>query len=172
MPGPVFLDGERVNLRTVTEADYEFVVRVLNDPRIRHGGYETYRSPVSKADVAAKVDADDSHVFLVCRAETPVGSVALKRIDLEGRKAELGYWVDPDEQGNGYATEAARLCLTHAFEELGLHKVWARTVGDNDASNRVLEKLGFDREGVFEEHWYGFGRYVDEHRFGLVNPSH
>ena len=172
MPGPVFLEGERVKLRTIQPTDYEFVLRVLNNPSIRHGGYETYKSPVTETDVAQKVEADDYHIFLVCQDENPLGSAALKDIDLEGRKAELGYWIAPDEQGNGYATEAAELCLTHAFEELGLHKVWARTVGDNTTSNRVLEKLGFQREGVLEEHWYGIGRYVDEYRFGLINPTH
>jgi RimJ/RimL family protein N-acetyltransferase len=131
-----------------------------------------YKSPVTEADIEQKLDDDTYHMFLICRGETPVGSVALKDIDLKGRKAELGYWMAPGEQGDGYATEAAELCLVHAFEELGLHKVWARTVGDNEASNRVLEKLGFQREGILEDHWYGIGRYVDEYRFGLLNPAH
>jgi RimJ/RimL family protein N-acetyltransferase len=172
MPGPVFLEGERVTLRTVQRADFEFMIRVLNDPEIRHGGYETYKSPVSEADIGQKLDSDTYHMFLVCREETPIGGVALKHIDLEGRNAELGYWMAPTEQGDGYATEAAELCLVHAFEELGLHKVWARTVGDNEASIRVLKKLGFQREGILKEHWYGIGRYVDEYRFGLLNPAH
>ncbi|WP_425499814.1 GNAT family N-acetyltransferase [Natrinema caseinilyticum] len=147
------------------------MVRTLNDPAVRHGGYEGYRTPVSAEDVTAKLEADDRHLFLACRKGTPIGSASLKDIDLEGRKAEPGYWIAPDEQGNAYATEAADLCLTHAFDELGLHEVWARTVGDNDASNRVLEKLGFQREGVIGEHWYGFGRDVDEHRFGLLESE-
>jgi RimJ/RimL family protein N-acetyltransferase len=172
MPGPVFLDGERVALRTVRRADFEFIVRVLNDPEIRHGGYETYKSPVREADVSRKLDDETYHLFLVCRDGTPVGGVALKDIDLEGRNAELGFWTAPTEQDDGYATEAAELCLVHAFEELGLHKVWARTVAENEASTRVLEKLGFRREGVLEDHWYGIGRYVDEYRFGLINPAH
>lgn len=171
MPGPVFLDGERLALRTVRPADHEFIARNLNSPNVRHEGYQDVRTPVSEDDVAATVERDDTHVFLACRGETPVGSTSLKRIDLEGRKAELGYWIAPDQRDNGYATEAADLCLTHAFDELGLHKVWARTVGDNEASNRVLEKLGFRREGVLREHWYGFERYVDEYRFGLLRSE-
>lgn len=171
MPGPVFLEGERLRLHTVRPEDYEFVVHNLNDPKIRHGGYESVRTPVSTDDVAAKVESEDYHMFLACREDVPVGSVSLKDIDLEGRKAELGYWTTPDEQGSGYATEAADLCLTHAFDGLGLHKVWARTVGDNEASNQVLENLGFQQEGVLREHWHGFGRYVDEYRFGLLNTE-
>lgn len=73
------------------------------------------------------------------REGTPVGSASIKDIDLRGRKAEVSYWITPDEQGEGYATEAADLCSTRAFDELGLHKVWARTVGDNEASKRVLD---------------------------------
>lgn len=171
MPGAVFLEGDQVTLRTVQHEDYEFLVRNLNDPKVRHAGYETVRAPVSEEAVATKVESDDSHIFLVCRDKTRVGSASIKDIDLRGRKAEVSYWITPDEQGEGYATEAAELCLTHAFDELGLHKVWARTVGDNEASKRVLEKLGFQQEGVLQEHWYGFGRYVDEYRFGLLRSE-
>lgn len=171
MPGAVFLDGDHVTLRTVQPGDYEFLVRNLNDPKVRHAGYETVRAPVSEDDLATKVESDDTHTFLVSRERTPVGSASIKNIDLRGRKAEVSYWITPDEQGKGYATDAADLCLTHAFDELGLHKVWARTVGDNEASKRVLEKLGFQQEGVLHEHWYGFGRYVDEYRFGLLRSE-
>lgn len=168
MPGPVYLEGERVTLCTVQPEDYEFFVRNLNDPKVRHAGYETVRAPFYEEDIATEVESEDSHIFLVCHEGAPVGSASIKGIDREGRKAELSYWIAPDEQGKGYATEAADLCLTHAFDELGLHKVWARTVGDNEASKKVLEKLDFQREGILQEHWYGFGRYVDEHRFGLL----
>ena len=171
MSGPLFLEGEQVTLRTVQPEDYEFLVRNLNDPKLRHAGYETVRTPVSEDNIVTKVEANNYHIFLVCQEETPVGSTSIKDIDLEGRKAELGYWIAPEYQDNGYATEAADLCLTHAFDELGLHKVWARTVGDNETSKRVLEKLGFQQEGVLQEHWYGFGRYVDEYRFGLLKSD-
>lgn len=171
MPGPVFLKGDRVTLRIVRPADYEFIVRNVNDPEVRHGGYESVRTPVSKDDIASTIENGDRHTFLVCLDKTPIGSVSIKNIDLEGRKAELGYWITPDQQGKGYATEAADLGLTHAFDELGLHKVWARTVGDNEASNRVLEKLSFRQEGVLREHWYGLDRYVDEYRFGLLRSE-
>ena len=171
MPGPVFLEGEQVTLRAVQPEDYEFLVRNLNNPKLRHAGYETVRAPVSEDDIAAKIEVGNHHLFLVCHDGSPVGCASIKDIDLEGRKAELGYWITPDRQGKGYATEAADLCLTHAFDELGLHKVWARTAGDNKASNRVLEKLGFQQEGVLREHWYGFGRYVDEYRYGLLEAE-
>jgi len=172
MPGAVFLEGERIDLQTVRAEDYEFIARHFTEPSMRHGAFEDVHTPVTENDVAAMIeDADDSHVFLACRDETSVGSAFLIDVDLKSSNAELGYWITPDEQGNGYATEAAELCLTHAFDELGLHKVWARTAEDNEGSKRVLEKLGFEQEGVLREHWRGFGRYVDEYRYGLVESD-
>lgn len=171
MPGPVFLEGDRLTLRTVRPEDYEFVARHFTEPSMRHGGFEDIRTPVTPDGVAARVEADDFHMFLACREGTPVGSAFLVDVDLEGRNAELGYWITPDEHGNGYATEAADLCLTHAFDQLGLHKVWARTVSDNEGSKRVLEKLGFQKEGVLREQWRGLDRYVDEYRYGLLESE-
>lgn len=172
MPGAVFLEGDRLTLRTVVAEDYGFIVDHVNRPTVRHGGFEDIRTTVSESDIARIVeDSDDRHTFLACRDGTPIGSSFLVDVDLEGRKAELGYWIVPDEQGNGYGSEAAELCLVHAFDELGLHKVWARTVHDNEASRRILEKLGFQHEGVLREHWQGYGRYVDENRFGLLRSE-
>lgn len=80
-----------MTLRTVQPEDYEFLVRNLNDPKVRHAGYETVRAPVSEDDIATKVEAGNYQIFLVCQEGAPVGSVSIKDIDLEGRKAELGY---------------------------------------------------------------------------------
>lgn len=172
MPGHVFLKGERLSLRTVTPDDYEYVARHMTEPEMRHEGFEDIRTPYTTDDVAAFVkEAEDFHMFLACQEESPVGSSFLVDVDLEGRNAELGYWIEPDEQGNGYATEAADLCLTHAFDQLGLHKVWARTVEDNEGSKRVLEKLGFQQEGVSRDHVFTFGDYADVYRFGLLETE-
>jgi len=68
--------------------------------------------------------------------------------------------------------EAAKLGLIHGFDGLGLHKIRARTVAENEASKRIFEKLGFQQEGVLREHWYGFEDYVNEYRFGLLITHH
>lgn len=176
MPGHVFLEGDRLSLRTITPDDFDYMARHLNDPEVRHGGLEKSRTPFYSEGIEAQFEQvvhedTDAHPFLACQGETPVGSAFLNDVDLEGRKAELGYWIEPDEQGNGYATEAAELVLTHAFDQLGLHKVWARTAHDNEASKRVLEKLGFEHEGTLREQWLGLDRYVDEDRFGLLESE-
>lgn len=172
MPGSVFLEGERLNLRTVEGDDYGLLVRHYNNPNVRRQ-FGDIRLPFSADDLAVFYEEREEtiHQFLPSQDGTPVGHVFLRRVDLEARNGELGYMVFPDHQGNGYATDASELCLDHAFNGLGLHKVWARVSDGNEASVRVLEKLGFTREGVLREQFYGFGDFVDEYRFGLLRSE-
>lgn len=76
-----------------------------------------------------------------------VGAIEL-RLDLSERRGELGYWIGAPFWGRGFATEAARALLSYAFEQLGLQRVEASYLPENEASGKVLEKLGLRREGV------------------------
>ena len=58
--------------------------------------------------------------------------------------AELGYWVAEEYQGNGYATQACKMLIKHAFEDLNIQRIFASYKKENLASKRVLEKLGFE----------------------------
>ena len=166
MPGATFLRGETVDLRTITERDYTFLHEQGNDPAVRAGAPTP--TPVGENDLAAFVDADDSVQFLPCRSGRPVGFVFLSGLDPHRDHAEIGCWIAPREQGNGYGTEAAALCLDHAFDDRGLHKVLARVFEHNDTPIHVLEQLGFQREGCLREHDYIRGAYRDTHLFGIL----
>ena len=77
-----------------------------------------------------------------------VGAVGLSSISREHSRAELGYWIASGFWNQGYCTEAARAVLAYGFEELGLHRVHASYFAGNEASGRVLQKIGMTREGV------------------------
>lgn len=167
MPGPTFLRGDRLTLRTVTPDDYEFLLEHGNAPAVREGAPTP--TPVERSDIAAFVEDDESSVqFLACVDGEPVGFVFLFDIEPCRDHGEIGCWVAPDEQGNGYASEAADLCLDHAFDDRGLHKVLARVFEHNDPSMRVLEKLGFQQEGHLREQDYIRGEYRDTLLYGLL----
>jgi RimJ/RimL family protein N-acetyltransferase len=68
---------------------------------------------------------------------------------------ELGYWLVPEMQGQGYATEAARRCRDHAFEALGAETLVSYIAPANEPSMRVAERLGGRREGAIELLDYG-----------------
>lgn len=159
--------GERVTLRTIRPADYRFVERHLNEPAIRRPAGVPF--PTSEAEVAEFVEGEETVQFLVCREESPVGHVVLAELDTQARTAELGWIViTPEQQGEGYATEAGELCLDHAFDDRGLHKVWARVNADNTPSIRLFETLGFEREGTLREQEFAAGERVDVYRYGRL----
>lgn len=97
-----------------------------------------------------------------------VGNVELDHIDTRRSQAEMGYWVRTDRTGRGYAAEAGRAMLRYGFEALRLHKVRADVAVGNHASARVLEKLGFAREGTLREDRQVGGVFLDHWRYGLL----
>lgn len=170
MPGPVFLDGEQVTLRPVTEADHAFLRRGWNHPEVRPGFGAA--SPWTAGDVADYVeefsDGDDKEIFLICADDEPVGEAFLFALNEQRGTVELGYWVIPEHQGNGYASETVDLLVEYCFAERRLHKIDARVLAFNDGSRRVLEKAGFEPEGCRRDEFYVDGEYVDADLYGLV----
>lgn len=100
-----------------------------------------------------------------------VGRITLHNI-IRGslQSCYLGYWVAKEHGGRGVATEAVRLSLDVAFNELFLHRVEAFTRLDNVVSQRVLLKNGFSRVGVARRHIHVDGRWHDEQLFEKLAP--
>jgi RimJ/RimL family protein N-acetyltransferase len=89
-------------------------------------------------------------------------------VDPDNRQGEIGFIFHPDHQGRGYATEAARALLGWAFEHFGLHRVYGRLEPRNEASARVLEKLGMRREAHLIENEWVKGEWQSEAIYALL----
>ena len=101
-------------------------------------------------DRAQRMRARGAHeTFAVCAAGGGfLGVAALVRDDKLPARAELGYWIGRPYWGRGYATDAARRLLGHGFDRMHLDVVIARCFTMNQASARVIEKLGFRFVGL------------------------
>ncbi|MET7331060.1 GNAT family N-acetyltransferase [Nonomuraea sp. NPDC005650] len=97
-----------------------------------------------------------------------IGWCSLTLWNPDHRSARLGYCLDDAVWGHGYATEAARALLQWAFDSLDLNRVQAETDTRNGASARVLEKIGFVREGTLREDCVVNGEVSDSWVFGLL----
>lgn len=172
MPGPVFIETERLELRTVETEDADIVQQGRMDAEIRR--YITgFGAPRSRAAVADEVPADDGvHLFVVPRTGEhggrPVGQAALDHIDEADGWANISFWLFPEAQGSGYATEAAAHLVAFAFRERGLRRITANAVAPNEGSIAVLERLGFTHEGTQREKTTVDGEYVDLKLYGLL----
>ena len=79
--------------------------------------------------------------------DAPVGTCGFKGPPADDGIVEIAYGVDPEHQGNGYATEAAEALTSHAFRTGAVRVVRAHTLPEANASTRVLTKCGFRRVG-------------------------
>jgi len=95
-----------------------------------------------------------------------VGGIGLT--DINGHKAEIGYWLGENYWGRGIATAAAELITEYAFSRLGLKRIYAYVFAFNKASARVLEKAGFIYEGKLRKNVIKDGKPMDDLLFARV----
>lgn len=100
--------------------------------------------------------------------ERLVGVVGLHRVDWSRRAAGLGYWIRRSAWDHGIATEAAARTVEFGFRTLGLHRIEAHVATENRRSQRVIDKLGFRREGIARGIERLGGRYVDHIQYSLL----
>lgn len=170
MPGPAFLEGEQVVLRPIERDDLEFLQRQVNDPSIwRPIGRNDPVNYEQEEEFFEDVVCDEDTVNLLVSADgTPAGTISIGPLNRPSGRAELGYWIAPDQQGQGYGTAATELMLDYGFGDLALHRIEARVFSFNDASRRLLERVGFTQEGVHRETVFTDGSYHDTYWYGIL----
>lgn len=96
------------------------------------------------------------------------GTIELRTQDAANRAADMGWGLDAAQQGKGYMTEAAALVLRFALGEAGFERVWAVAAVENEASWRVMERIGMRREGTLRRHADVRGVWRDDHLYAAV----
>lgn len=102
-------------------------------------------------------------------AGTVIGEVLLKWAS--DRQGELGFAFAREYQGHGYAAEAADAILRLAFDDLGFHRVSAVVVDGNDASARLLGRLGFRQEARHVDGAFFKGAWVTQLVFAILEDE-
>ena len=88
-----------------------------------------------------------------------IGTCGFTRINVENRSGEIGYVLNPEFWGRGYAIEAASLVLEFGFEKLGLHRIEARFMQGNERSLGLMRRLGMSFEGYHTDEIFVKGSY-------------
>ena len=100
-----------------------------------------------------------------------IGNIKLGALNVQHKHAEIAYFLgDSKYTGKGLATKAVGLLCANAFQYLDLRKLTAGYITENVGSAKVLEKNGFQIEGIFREHFYRNERYYDVVRVAKFNP--
>ena len=117
--------------------------------------------PQSVTDMAISVDGK------------AVGGIGIiRKTDVERITAEIGYWLGEKYWNKGIMTEAVKQMTTYAFDRFSLHKLYALVFSFNIASQKVLEKAGFECESILKQAAIKNGMIIDLHYYGLLKSQH
>lgn len=167
--------SERLLLRRLESADAAPLAAYRSVPEVAR--YQSWDAPFPLAEAAALV-AESSAAdprgagwfqWAVERLDQPgiVGDVGVNRLE-DGRQAVIGYTVAPAFQRRGYGAEAISRMLDHLLVEEGLHRVSAECDTRNLASVRLLEALGFRREGHLRSSTWYKGAWSDDFLYAVL----
>lgn len=174
LPTPT-LRTARLRLRPFTERDADAIFALQSNPHVlRYWDAPPWKERVRAErfiEACRQMEQEGTGVRLAIEraADTVfVGWCCLVRWNREYRSAAIGYCFDDSAWGQGFATEAAGALLQWGFDTLDLNRVQAETDTRNRSSGRVLEKLGFVREGTLREDCIVEGEVSDSWVYGLL----
>jgi [ribosomal protein S5]-alanine N-acetyltransferase len=171
---------EQVELRPVQPSDAETLARPFSQQRDFLAPYDPDRPEAfytvagQRAELEQSLiqrEADLRHRFLILLAGEAVGALSISNL-VRGpfQSANLGYWVAQQVNGRGVGTQAVGEACRWAFGEGGLHRLEAGTLTDNVASQKVLERNGFERIGLAPRYLHIAGEWRDHLLFQRIAP--
>ena len=170
------LDGQGCRVREWRKADARSLVEHANNINVARHLRDRFPHPYTSKDAReflkyAVAEADPTNLAIEVDG-TAVGAVGyVPGRDVERYSAEIGYWLGEAYWGRGIVTEAVRLVTDHAFIHMGFLRLFALPFADNVGSVRVLEKAGYEREGLLRSSSVKFGQPRDQYLYARVNPS-
>ena len=160
------INGDKVSLRPITDADTDDIVRWRNDPEVRQ--FFIFREPFTpemhRAWLKNRVAAGQVIQYIIVDRASgkSVGSVYFRDVDPVSESAEYGIFIgEADGRGRGVGTETARLFTAFGLDVLRLHRISLKVLGGNEVARRSYEKAGFQTEGVFRDFVKLDGVYTD-----------
>ena len=153
------LETERLILRHLTLDDVDSIFAVIGDPETMKFYPQTFTREdavrwVTRSQERYRSDGYGLFAVVLKSVSEVIGDCGLMRQEVEGESMlEVGYHFRRDRWGHGYATEAARMCMTYAFRDLAARKVISLIVPENLPSRRVAERNGMtvERQVTFHE---------------------
>jgi RimJ/RimL family protein N-acetyltransferase len=168
---------ERLTLRALSMDDIDHHRRLFGDPQVVRYLYEDAQDHAAADEhlrrrLVAELPEEGSWLNLAVELEGRyLGEVGLCLVSRAHRQCEVGYIFLPEAAGQGYATEATAAMVELAFVELDAHRVCGRLDARNEASARLLARLGMRREAHLRENEFVKGEWTDECVFAITEDE-
>ncbi|OZI11119.1 GNAT family N-acetyltransferase [Bacillaceae bacterium SAS-127] len=169
------LETERLILREITKEDSEGIFACFsNNDVTRYYGQATLES-IEQAEKFVNFFAQNYNEkrgirWGIERKDTKgiIGTIGFNAWVPKHKRAEIGYELHPTQWRKGYALEAISKVLSYGFEVMDLTRVGAVVFLENEASNNLLIKMGFQQEGILRNYMYQNGKSYDTNVYSLL----
>lgn len=155
--------------------DASDLAEMLNNKNILNNLRDGLPYPYTKKDAEEYItsmllaDSTKTFAFAITVDDKAVGSIGVFRCDnIHYRTAEMGYYVGEPYWGNGIGTNAVKQTCKYIFENTDIIRIFAEPFAYNAASCRILEKAGFQYEGLLRSNAVKNGRILDMKMYSLV----
>ena len=170
------LETERLNLREIIKEDADVVFTTFsNDDVIRYYGQEKLKS-IEEAEkiidiFSAAYSGKRGIRWGIERKDTQelIGTIGFHAWLPNHKRAEIGYEIHPEHWRKGYTHEAILKVISYGFEELAIERIGAIVFTENEASNGLLTKIGFQNEGLLRNYMYQNGMPHDTFIYSFLN---
>lgn len=156
------IQGRRVSLRPVAQADLPLIHRWMNHPEVWR--YMDYERPFALADVKEDIERSraEGHPYIIMVGDRAIGRIGINQLRRRDRICSLYMFVgEPEFWGQGYAQDAVMTLLGYAFDRWDLLQVELWTLADNIRAVAMYEKCGFIGEARLRRRSFKQGQWVD-----------
>jgi RimJ/RimL family protein N-acetyltransferase len=168
------LEGKTVNLRVMEKDDLPLFVEWVNKPEV-FGEYNPLHQ-MSRTEVEKMIEnSSDFQTFIIEKKDGgKIGFIAhfhVLHLGTGTKQLEIGYSLVPNERGKGYCSEAIQIMVDYLFLSKEIMRVQAQTDQRNLASQRVLEKAGFKKEGILRKNFFMRGEWTDDYIYSIIREE-
>lgn len=177
------LSSTDIYIRPLEVTDTNDILQIITTNRaflqpfdpIRDKSFFTYEFQRNHIEEAIENYKDDkAYAFAIClnNNDTIIGRITLSAISRGPfQNAYMGYFIDQQQNGKGYATQAVHLAIRFAFEKIDLHRIQAGVLPRNIASIRVLDKNKFRYEGLAKRYLKINGQWEDHNLYAITRED-
>jgi len=168
------LEGKTVNLRIMEKEDLPLFVEWANKPEV-FGEYNPLHQ-MSKAEAEKILDnPSDIKPFIVEKKDgSKIGFIVHFHVLHMGtgtKQLEIGYTLVPSERGKGFCTEAVKIMVDYLFLSKDIMRIQVQTDQRNAASQKVMEKAGFRKEGTLRRNFFVRGEWTDDYIYSILREE-
>jgi RimJ/RimL family protein N-acetyltransferase len=170
------LEGKNVNLKVVEKEDLGQITEWFNNaefhPIIYMGPFAVRRAEMESSCFPEVGPFEPKWFFIEKKDGSKIGYIwHANMLNLYMKMLELGYGLVPSERGKGYGTEATQLMVDYLFLSKDIVRIIATTHTKNVISQKVLEKVGFKREGTMRKCYFNRGEWTDMFLFSILREE-